>query len=47
LFTIRQACNKPRIAGAYRARDNAWRIPHAALIEIMTNGLPPEPDVDD
>lgn len=45
-FTIRQACNKRRIASAYKARDNAWRIPHAALIDIMTNGLPPEPEAD-
>jgi hypothetical protein len=45
-FTIRQACNKRRVAGAYKARHNAWRIPYAALIDIMTNSLPPEPDAD-
>ena len=41
-FTIRQACNKERIKGAYKARDHAWRIPHASLLDLLTNGLPPE-----
>jgi len=45
-YTIRQACNKRRIAGAYKARDDAWRIPHAALIDIINNGLPPKPEAD-
>ncbi len=41
-FTIRQACNKGRINGAYKGRDHAWRIPHASLLDLLTNGLPPE-----
>ena len=41
-FTIRQACNKGRIKGAYKGRDHAWRIPHASLLDVLTNGLPPE-----
>ena len=41
-FTIRQACNKGRIKGAYKGRDHAWRIPHASLLDFLTNGLPPE-----
>ena len=30
-FTLRQACNKGRIKGAYKGRDHAWRIPHASF----------------
>jgi hypothetical protein len=41
-FTLRQACNKGRIKGAYKGRDHAWRIPHASLLDLLTNGLPPE-----
>lgn len=41
-FTIRQACNKKRINGAYKGRDHAWRIPNASLLDILANGLPPE-----
>jgi hypothetical protein len=41
-FTIRQACNKGRIKGAYKGKDHAWRIPHASLLDLLTNGLPPE-----
>ena len=41
-FTIRQACNKGRIKGAYKGRDHAWRIPHASVLDLLTNGLPPE-----
>jgi len=41
-FTLRQACNKGRIRGAYKGRDHAWRVPHASLLDIITNGLPPE-----
>lgn len=41
-WTIRQACNKQRIKGAYKGRDRGWRIPHAALVEIIKDGLPPE-----
>jgi hypothetical protein len=41
-FTIRQACNKRRIKGAYKGKDHAWRIPHDSLLDLLTNGLPPE-----
>jgi CHAT domain-containing protein len=41
-FTIRQACNKGRIEGAYKGRDHAWRIPRNSLLDILANGLPPE-----
>ena len=41
-FTIRQACNKGRIKGAYKGRDHAWRIPHGSLHDLLTNGLAPE-----
>jgi len=41
-FTIRQACNKGRIKGAYKGRDGAWRVPHASLLDIINNGLPSE-----
>jgi hypothetical protein len=41
-YTIRQACNKGRMQGAYKGRDHAWRIPHASLLDLLTNGLPPE-----
>lgn len=41
-WTIRQACNKQRVKGAYKGRDRGWRIPHAALVEIIKDGLPPE-----
>lgn len=41
-FTIRQACNKGRINGAYKGRDHAWRIPRNSLLDILTNGLSPE-----
>jgi hypothetical protein len=41
-FTIRQACNKRRIKEAYKGRDHAWRIPHASLLDILSNGLPSE-----
>ena len=41
-YTIRQACNTKRIKGAYKGQDQAWRIPHATLIEIINDGLPPE-----
>lgn len=41
-YTIRQACNKRRIKGAYKAKDGAWRIPRADLTDILNNGLPPE-----
>jgi hypothetical protein len=41
-FTIRQACNKGRIEGAYKGRDHAWRIPRNSLLDILTNGLAPE-----
>ena len=41
-FTIRQACNKGRIKEAYKGRDHAWRIPRASLLDIVSNGLPPE-----
>lgn len=40
-FTIRQACNMGRIAGAYKGKDHAWRIPYATLRDILTNGLSP------
>ena len=39
-FTIRQACNKGRIAGAYKGKDHAWRVPNVSLRDILTNGLP-------
>lgn len=42
VYTVRQAYNKGRIAKAYKGRDHQWRIPHAALMEIEKNGLPPE-----
>ena len=45
-FTIRQACNKERIKGAYKGRDRAWRIPHASLLDILTNGIPSEQGAD-
>ncbi len=41
-YTIRQACNTKRIKGAHKGRDRAWRIPHAALTDLLTNGLPPK-----
>lgn len=41
-FTIRQACNKGRIQGAYKGRDNAWRIPRDSLLDILKSGLSPE-----
>jgi len=41
-YTIRQACNKGRIREAYKGRDHAWRIPRASLLDIVSNGLPPE-----
>ena len=41
-FTLRQACNKGRIKGAYKGRDHAWRVPHASFLDIITNGLPPK-----
>jgi len=41
-FTLRQACNKGRIKGAYKGRDHAWRIPQASLLDILSNGLPSE-----
>jgi hypothetical protein len=41
-FTIRQACNKGRIKGAYKGRDGAWRVPHGSLLDIINNGLPSE-----
>ncbi len=41
-YTIRQACNRGRIKGAYKGRDHAWRIPNASLLDLLTNGLPPE-----
>jgi hypothetical protein len=41
-FTVRQACNKGRVKGAYKGRDGAWRIPRASLLDIVNNGLPSE-----
>lgn len=42
-YTIREeGCNKGRIEGAYKGRDRKWRIPHAALTDLLTNGLPPK-----
>jgi hypothetical protein len=42
-YTIREeGCNKGRIEGAYKGRDRKWRIPHAALMDLLTNGLPPK-----
>jgi hypothetical protein len=41
-WTIRQACNKQRVKGAYKGRDRGWRISHTALVEIIKDGLPPE-----
>jgi hypothetical protein len=42
-YTIREeGCNKRRIQGAYKGRDRKWRIPHAALTDLLTNGLPPK-----
>jgi hypothetical protein len=41
-FTLRQACNKGRIKDARKGKDGAWRIPHASLLDIINNGLPPE-----
>jgi hypothetical protein len=41
-YTIRQACNKGRIKEAYKGRDHAWRNPRVSLLDIVSNGLPPE-----
>ncbi len=41
-FTIRHACNKGRIKGAYKAKDGRWRIPHESLVDIRNNGLASE-----
>jgi excisionase family DNA binding protein len=39
-WTIRQACNKGRIAGAKKLGDSRqWRIPHNALVTILNEGL--------
>ena len=40
-YTIRQACNKGRIQGAYKGQDRAWRIPQSVLLTIQNDGLPP------
>jgi hypothetical protein len=37
-YTVRGAC-KHRIKGAYKARDESWRIPHESLVDIRNNGL--------
>jgi len=39
-WTLRQACNKNRIRGAYKASDRSWRIPHTAIEQIQAYGLP-------
>jgi excisionase family DNA binding protein len=42
-YTIREeGCNKGRIEGAFKGRDRKWRIPHATLMDLLTNGLPPK-----
>jgi len=38
-WTIRQACNSGRIAEAQRGQNRQWRIPHAALLQILQRGL--------
>jgi len=38
-YTIRQACNTGRIKNAFKGDDRAWRIPHAALLDILNHGL--------
>lgn len=38
-YTIRQACNKGRIA-AQKGPDGHWRITHDELVEIQNHGLP-------
>lgn len=42
-FTVRQACNRGYVDGAYKTDSGSWRVPRTAVLRVLQDGLPPRP----